>query len=387
MQNFEWKLQTKLYFGENALEQLPAALGTGIKTILLLYGGASIKINGLYDNIIRLLSECNLRILEFGGIQPNPLLSKVYAGIELCRKESVDLILAVGGGSVIDTAKAIGIGVPYQGDVWDFFCKKSQPRSSVPVATVLTIPAAGSEMSNGAVITKDDGMFKRDVTAEFMRPVFSILSPRITYTLPAFQTACGICDIMAHAMERYFTNTTDVALTDAMGEALLRTVIQNAPLVLNDPEHYAARSEIMLAGALAHNDLLGLGRIGDWASHNIEHELSSKYGIAHGAGLAIIFPAWMTYVRNHNIDRFAQFAREVFHIHAESSEAAADAGILALRQFFDQIGLPTTLRQINALPEDLPELADHCSYNPDGTVGNFVKLSRDDVLAIYQLAM
>lgn len=315
-------------------------------------------------------------------------MSLVKEGIKICRENCIDFILAVGGGSAIDSAKAIGVGVPYSGDVWDFCAGKAEPKESLPVGVVLTIAAAGSEASKSSVITNEDGWYKRGINSNIIRPKFAIMNPEFTFTLPPYQTACGVADIMAHIMERYFTNTLNVELTDRLCEAVLKTVINNAPVVLDELNNYNARAEIMWAGTLAHNDLLSTGRIGDWTSHQIEHELSGIYDIAHGAGLAIVFPAWMRYVYKHNISRFAQFATRVWNVKYsfESPEKTALEGINRLEKFFKEIGLPTTLKEAD-IPEDrLKEMADKCKMTNGDTVGNFVKLTKDDVLNILMLA-
>jgi hypothetical protein len=276
-----------------------------------------------------------VEFIELGGVQPNPRLSLVKQGIELCRKHNIDFILAVGGGSVIDSAKAIAVGVPYEGDVWDFYSGKAVPEKALPVGVVLTIPAAGSEASKSSVITNEDGWYKRGLNVEIIRPKFAIMNPEITFTLPPYQTACGAADIMAHVMERYFTHQKDVDFTDRLCEATLKTIIKNVPIVLEEPENYQARAEIMWASTIAHNDLLSTGRIGDWASHAIEHELSGIYDVPHGAGLAVVFPAWMKYVYKEDVDRFVQFATRVWDVEMDFSnpERTALEGIYRLTQF------------------------------------------------------
>ncbi|GAA3319215.1 hypothetical protein GCM10020331_025200 [Ectobacillus funiculus] len=280
-------------------------------------------------SMIELSSPCMSKISKFfelGGVKPNPRVSLVREGVSLCKEHNIDFILAVGGGSVIDSAKAIAAGAKYDGDVWDFFTgKKSTVKDCLPIGVVLTIPAAGSESSDGTVITNEDGLYKRATGHITMRPKFAILNPVLTYTLPSYQTACGITDMMAHILERYFTNEKNVELTDRLCEAALKTIINNAHTVLEDPTNYDARAEIMWSGTIAHNDLLGTGRIGDWASHDIEHEISGIYDIAHGAGLAIVFPAWMKYVYKHDINRFAQFANRVWDVEIDLNNLEKDS--------------------------------------------------------------
>ncbi|GAB6172743.1 iron-containing alcohol dehydrogenase [Paradesulfitobacterium aromaticivorans] len=350
------------------------------------YGGGSVKQSGLYERIVNSLKAEGIDYLELGGVKPNPRLSLVEEGIKLCRAERIKFILAVGGGSVIDSAKAIAIGVPYAGKVWDFYERKARPQATLPVGVVLTIAAAGSEASNSSVITNEDGWLKRGLGAEITRPRFALMNPELTFTLPPHQTAAGVADIMAHIMERYFTNVTNVDLTDRLCEATLKTVIYNAPIVLEEPDNYDARAEIMWAGTIAHNDLLSTGREGDWASHGIEHELSGIYDVAHGAGLATVFPAWMKYVIKHNIDRFVQFAVRVWNVEYsfDAPERTAWEGIERLIEFFRTIGLPVTLTELDVPEDRLEEMAAKCTHS--GPVGNFMKLNKKDVLEILRLA-
>jgi alcohol dehydrogenase len=386
MLNFNYVNKTKIIFGKDTEEAVGKETKAHGKKVLLHYGGGSIKKSGLYDKVMKSLSAEGISVVELGGVQPNPRVSLVREGIKLCRDNNVDFILAVGGGSVIDSAKAIAIGVEYEGDVWDFYSGKAQIKKMLPVGVVLTIPAAGSEASTSSVITNEDGWYKRGTGSDMMRPVFAIMNPELTFTLPAYQTACGATDIMAHVMERYFTNVQDVDLTDRLCEATLKTVIKNVPTAIKEPENYAARAEVMWAGTIAHNDLLGTGRAGDWASHDIEHELSAIYDIAHGAGLAIVFPAWMKYVYKHDVLRFAQFAERVWEVELDlrNLEKCAEEGIERMKNFFKSIGLPTSLKDAD-IPEDcLQEMAKKCTGSR--TLGNFVKLGEEDVLSILKLA-
>jgi alcohol dehydrogenase len=301
-------------------------------------------------------------------------------------KNLSDFILAVGGGSVIDSAKAIAAGAKYDGEVWDFFTGKAAVTDCLPIGVVLTIPAAGSETSSGTVITNEDGGSKRATGHMKMRPQFAILNPVLTYTLPSYQTACGITDMMAHILERYFTTEKNVDLTNRLCEATLKTIIHNAHTVIEEPTNYAARAEIMWSGTIAHNDLLGTGRIGDWGSHDIEHELSGIYDIAHGAGLAIIFPAWMKYVYKHDINRFVQFANRVWDVEIDMNnlEKTALAGIKKTEQFFRSIGMPVTHKEAAIGEEHFEEMAKKATER--GPLGNFIKLYEPDVYQIYQLA-
>lgn len=386
MENFTFRNATKIIFGKDAENYVGTETARYGSKVLLHYGGGSIKKYGLYDRVLKSLKDANLEIIELGGVQPNPRLSLVKRGIDIYRKEKVDFILAVGGGSVIDSAKAIASGVLYSGDVWDFFTKKAVAKEAIPLGVVLTIPAAGSESSAATVITNEKGSYKRAFENEILRPKFAILNPEISYTLPHYQTACGIADIMAHIMERYFTRVQNVDLTDRLCEATLETVIGNTPLVLKKPNSYQARAEIMWAGTIAHNDLLGTGRIGDWASHGIEHELSGIYDIAHGAGLSIIFPAWMKYVYKQDVERFAQFAVRVWNVEADfkNVEKVALEGIKRLEEFYKKIGLPITLKEANISYDRLEEMAEKCTEG--GPRGNFVRLDKNDVLEILMLA-
>ena len=386
MENFTFRNATKIIFGKDAENKAGAETAKYGNKVLLHYGGESIKKYGLYDRVLKSLKDAGLEIIELGGVQPNPRLSLVKKGIDLCRKEKIDSILAVGGGSVIDSAKAIASGISYDGDVWDFFTGKAVLEKIVPVGVILTIPASGSESSGSLVITKEEGLYKRGFVNELLRPEFAILNPEISYTLPPYQTACGVSDIMAHIMERYFTTVMDVDLTDRLCEAALKTVINNAPIVLKEPESYGARAEIMWAGTIAHNNILATGRIGDWGSHAIEMEISGLYDLAHGAGLAIIFPAWMKYVYKKDLKRFAQFAVRVWNEEPDFNdiEKTALAGIKRLGDFYKGIGLPLTLKEAEIPYDRLEEMAGKCAERE--TVGNFVRLNEADILAILMLA-
>ena len=388
MDNFTFHNPTKIIFGKATENKVGAEVKRYSQKVLLCYGGGSIKRTGLYDRVINSLKGNNIEYFEISGVKPNPRLSLVQEGIKLCREKNINFILAVGGGSVIDTAKAIAVGVPYEGDVWDFYVGKARVKAALPVGTILTIPAAGSEASNSSVITNEEGWYKKGLTTDYIYPVFSILNPELTYTLPAYQTACGAADMMAHIMERYFTNTDNVELTDRLCEATLKTIINNVPKAIEDPEDYNSRAEIMWSATIAHNNLLNTGRIGDWASHAIEHELSAIYDIPHGAGLSIIFPAWMKYVYSHDINRFLQFSARVWDVdfHFSSPEEIALEGINRMMNFFKSIGLPVTLREAGISDDKFEEMAGKCTNFGQHTVGNFVKLTRDDIINIYKLA-
>lgn len=388
MDNFTFKSPTKIIFGKGTENQVGKEVKQYSDKILLCYGGGSIKKTGLYDRVTASLKESGIDFLEISGVMPNPRLGLVKEGIKLCRDNNINFILAVGGGSAIDTAKAIAVGVPYEGEVWDFYEGKATITNPLPVGVVLTIPAAGSEASTSSVITNEDGWYKRGIGSDLIRPVFAIMNPELTFTLPSSQTLYGASDIMAHIMERYFTNSKGVDFTDRLCEATLKTIINNLQIVLQEPENYDARANIMWASTIAHNGLLNTGRLGDWASHGIEHELSAIYDIAHGAGLSIIFPAWMKYVYKHDVNRFIQFAVRVWDVDLsfESSEAVALEGINRLTQFFKRVGLPVSLSEVNIDEERFEEMADKCTNSDKRTLGQFVKLNKQDIINIYNLA-
>ncbi len=387
MDNFSFYSPTEFVFGKDTENDCGRyVLKHGGKRVLLHYGGGSAVKSGLLGRVKKSLEDCGIFYTELGGVKPNPRDSKVYEGIELCKKENLDFILSVGGGSVIDSAKAIAAGVCYEGDFWDFYCGKAVIKAALPVATILTIAAAGSEGSGDSVITKEDGMEKRGAGSDLLRPRFSILNPELTFTLPPYQTACGATDIMAHVFERYFTNTKEVEITDRLCEAVLMTMVKETPRVIADPENYEARANIMWAGTVAHTNIVGVGRSQDWNSHGIEHELSGMYDVAHGAGLAVIMPAWMEFVYKHDIMRFAQMAVRVFgcQMNFENPEATALEGIKRFRRFLHDIGMPINFKELGAKEEDIPALARNMGIK-DKTWG-FVRLSEEDVRAIYTIA-
>lgn len=387
MFNFNFSAPTEIVFGKDTQHSTGEYVKKYANKVLLHYGGGSIKRSGLYDDIVNSLHKSGVEFVELGGVVPNPRLSLVHEGIELCKREGVDFIIAVGGGSVIDSSKAIAVGVNYDGDVWDFFERKLPVESSIGIGVVLTIPAAGSESSSSAVITNEDGLYKRSIGSEKIVPKFAIMNPELTFTLPEYQTGCGISDIFAHLMERYFTSTTNVDYSDRLIEASMRTLIYNAPKVFANPNDYDARAEIMWVGTIAHNGLLDCGRGGDWASHNIEHELSGLYDIAHGAGLSIIFPAWMKHVYEHDIGRFVQFAVRVFDVDLayEDLSAVALEGIGRLEKFYQSIGMPIRLSDADIDDSDFDELASKATDR--GNFGGFASLGKQDVLSILKLAL
>ncbi len=389
MENFVFYSPTYFLFGKNEEEKAGKYVRRfGGSKVMVHFGGGSVKRSGLLDRVEASLAAEGIAYVELGGVRPNPRSGLVYEGIELCRREGVDFILAVGGGSTIDSAKAIAAGVVYEGDFWDYYQDKPVEKA-LPVGTVLTIAAAGSEGSPDSVITKEDGMFKRGASGEALRPVFSILNPALTQTLPPYQTACGITDIMAHLLERYFTNTKDVEVTDRLLEGLLLTMVHEAPRVIADPDNYEARANIMWAGMMAHNNSCGVGREQDWASHAIEHELSAVYDCAHGAGLAVVFPAWMTYNMKHDINRFAQLAVRVWGCQMDFAhpEVTAKAGIDSFQRFLKSIGMPVDFAELGAKEDDIPAMAHNACYGDGGCgeIGGFVKLKEQDVVNIYKL--
>lgn len=388
MNNFRFWSPTEFVFGRNTVKNTAQLIKKyGGTKVLIHYGGQSAIKSGLLASIENNLQNEFVDYVKLGGVVPNPEDTLVYEGIELCRKENVNFILAVGGGSVIDSAKAIAAGVPYAGDFWNFFERTVSINKALPVATVLTIPAAGSEGSDSMVITKTKGMLKRGAGSSLLRPVFAVMDPELTFTLPANQTAYGIADMMAHIMERYFTQTKGVEVTDRMCEGLLKSIIQEAPVVIAEPKNYDARANIMWAGTVAHNGICGVGREEDWATHGLEHELSALYGVAHGAGLAVMFPAWMQYVYTSGIDRFVQFAVRVWDIEptADKKETALK-GIHALKDFFSSIGLPVTFNELGAKVSDIDKLIETLKINSGGKLGKFVELDMDDCRKIYETA-
>ncbi len=389
MENFTFYSPTKFVFGkdmENQAGELVREFGG--KKVLLHFGGKSAEKSGLLSRVRQSLKASGIDFVELGGVHPNPLDDLVYEGIELCKKNGVDFILAVGGGSVIDSSKAIALGVCYDGDFWDFYSNKANPSKALPVGTVLTIAAAGSEGSGDSVITKKDGMVKRGTGGDCIRPRFSILNPALTQTLPAYQTACGATDIMAHVCERYFTNTKNVETTDRLCEAVLLSMVHETPKVIADPNDYEARANIMWAGMVAHNNIVGVGRDQDWNSHRIEHELSGLYDCAHGAGLAVIMPSWMEYVWRHDVMRFAQWSERVWGVKMDYAdpESTVREGIHRFRLFLHDIGMPINFDELGAKEEDIPTLVKKLGLAEGQTTGGFVHLSSDDIAKIYQIA-
>jgi len=389
MKNFHFYSPTYFVFGKKKESDTGKMVRKFNGTrVLLHYGTGSVVRSGLLDRVKASLTNEGIYFAELGGVVPNPRSGLVYEGIELCRKENIDFIVAVGGGSAIDSAKAIAMGVHYDGDFWDLFSGKAICKKAVPVATILTIAAAGSEGSNSTVITHENGNLKRGSGSDLIRPVFSILNPELTMSLPNYQTACGAVDMMAHVMERYFTNTPDVEITDRLCEGILLTVIKETPKALADANDYESRANLMWAGMVAHNDICGVGREQDWTSHVLEHELSGLYDVAHGAGLAVMFPAWMKYVMQHDVMRFAQFAVRIWGCEmnfAQPQETALE-GIHRYENFLRSVGMPVRFSEIGAKEEDIPLLVQQTGLE-NGFMGSFVKLNATDIENIYRLAV
>ena len=389
MENFIFHSPTCFVFGKDTENQAGEYVKKfGGKKVLVHYGGSSAKKSGLLDRVEASLQKEGIPYVTLGGVQPNPRSGLVYEGIELCRKENVDFVLAVGGGSVIDSSKAIAAGTIYDGDFWDFYTGKVI-EEALPVGTILTIAAAGSEGSPDSVITKEEGMFKRGASGPAIRPKFSILNPQLTQTLPPYQTAAGVTDIMAHLYERYLTNSKEVEVTDRLIEGLLLTMRHEGPRVIADPNNYEARANIMWAGMVAHNHICGVGRSQDWNSHNIEHELSALYDCAHGAGLAVTMPAVFKYVMNHDIMRFARVAVRVWgcQMDFDHPEVTALEGINAFQNFLISLGMPKNFEELGAKEEDIPKLVEVLCRGDgrDGTITGFVTLNEQDCTNIYKL--
>lgn len=386
MNDFTYCNPTKIIFGRNTDEQIGKECAAYGKT-LIIYGGGSAEKSGLLSRVRKSLENAGVQYCEIGGVKPNPRLELVRRAAELAKKEQVKLILAVGGGSVIDTAKAVSTGAVYEGDVWDFFLKTAVPKANLPVGTVLTIPAAGSESSPTSVISDEENKDKRSCTTPLHYPVFSVLNPENTLSLPAYQIACGASDILAHLMERYFVNTEHCDVTDRQIEGAVQSLMRIAPLTLNEPDNYDYRAELVWVGTIAHNGSLDTGRGGDWASHQIEHQLSAYYDIAHGAGLSIIFPAWMKYVSKTNPHKLVQFGKRVFGIDNADDNAVIDEMIGRLEDFYRSIGMPVRLSEVGIGTEYFPEMADKACAQKDYKLGSYISIMPSDAEEIYKLAL
>lgn len=390
MLDFQFYSPTYFEFGRKAEEKTGELVKRfGGKKVLLHYGGGSVVRSGLLLRVKESLDQQQIEYVELGGVVPNPRASKVYEGIDLVRAEKVDFILAVGGGSVLDSAKAIAVGAPYTGDFWELYEKMIPVEEVMKVGCVITLPATGSEASASSVISNEEKKMKYGYGSDLIRPVFSVMNPELTFTLPAYQTACGAVDILSHILERYFSNTEGCDLTDRLSEATMKSVIENTLTVMEEPENYDARANMFWAGTIAHNNLLGVGKEQDWSSHAMEHELSALYDVAHGAGLAVVLPAYMTYVLPQHVLRFAQLAHRVWDIEMNFSnpEITALMGINAFVEFFKEIGMPTTLQELGAKEEDIPYLAEHCRIKKGDKLGNFEPLTRAQIAEVYRLML
>ncbi|PEW66417.1 NADH-dependent alcohol dehydrogenase [Bacillus cereus] len=387
MQNFVFRNPTKLIFGKGQLEQLKTEIPQFGKKVLLVYGGGSIKRNGIYDNVISILKDINAEVFELTGVEPNPRVSTVKKGIQICKENGVEFILAVGGGSVIDCTKAIAAGSKYDGDVWDIVTKKTFANEALPFGTVLTLAATGSEMNAGSVITNWETNEKYGWGSPVTFPQFSILDPVHTTSVPKDQTIYGMVDIMSHVLEQYFHHGTNTELQDRYCEAVLKTVIETAPKLLSDLENYEHRETILYCGTMALNGILAMGVKGDWATHNIEHAVSAVHDIPHGGGLAILFPNWMKHVVEENVSRFKQFAIRVFNVETDgkTEREIALEGIQALRQFWTSIEAPVTLSDYAIGENEIDLMVDKAMAY--GEFGNFKKLNKDDVLSIYKASL
>ena len=392
MKDFNYYAPTEVVFGENSEEQIAALVKKyGGTKVLVHYGGKSAERSGLLDKICGLLDDSGIAFKKLGGVVPNPRLSLVHEGIKLCRKEGIDFILAVGGGSVIDSSKAIAYGVPYKGEVWDFYLGKDKATEMLPVACVLTIPAAGSEMSEASVITNEDGDVKLGYSNNLSRPKFAIMNPKRTFTLPPYQTAAGVTDMMMHTMERYFTKDDDMDLTTDIAEAMLRSMKDAIFAVLKNPEDYRYRAQIMWGGSLMHNGLTGCGVTDDWATHQLEHELSGMFNVTHGAGLAAIWPSWARYVMHENLSRFVRFAANVMNVPNDFTdpEGTALKGIEAMERFYHAIGMPINIKELigkDITDEEIKEMTRKCSRNYQHTCGQLKVLKAEDMENIYKMA-
>ena len=385
MLDFIYENQTRMIFGKNALNQLGEQMRKlGSRVMVVYYGDGFVERVGLLDKVRQQLTESGVEMIELPGVLPNPRMGLAYEGIRICKEKKVEALLAIGGGSVIDTCKTICMGACYDGDAWDFFTG-TQAQRTLPLGVILTIPAAGSESSLDAVMTLEEGHLKRaSCSAPFIRPVFALMDPQVTFTLPPYQTACGCCDIIAHVMERYFTPTPEVDVTDRLCEGLISAVMRAARRVMINPQDYDARAEIMLAGSYAHNNMVGIGRVQDWASHGMGHEISALSDAAHGATLAVMLPAWMKYVYKADVKRFAQFANRVMEVAyiPDGDEQMALEGIKRFQQFIRDLNLPTRLDQLGVTAEDIPLMARKCRR-----AGSFMPLNEEDIAKVYTIAL
>lgn len=387
MENFVFKSGTRIVFGKNSENTVGEYIAKYSRKVLIHYGGDYLKEFGILDRIIKSLEKNGIEYVVLDGVVPNPRLSLVYEGIKICKEENIDFVLAIGGGSAIDSSKAIALGAKYDGDVWDFYSGKATPKSALKVGTVLTIPGSGSEMSESSIITNEEKNLKCGIDCELIVPEFSILNPEMCYTIPPYLMSCGIADILSHLFERYFTTTKSSVLSDHLLEGAMKAVLEVGPKIKKDPKNYNYCSEIMWLATVSHNGMLDAGRVSDWGSHRIEHEISALYDITHGAGMAIVFPAWMKYVKNENMERFEQLATRVFGVpNGEDKQAIVDSGIARLEEFFKSLGLKTTLTEAGVPVDRFEEMALKAIGNSE-FVGRFKQLKKDDIVEILKLAI
>ncbi|GAA0180402.1 iron-containing alcohol dehydrogenase [Clostridium sediminicola] len=387
MENFTFKSATKIIFGKDAENTVGEHVIKHSRKVLIHYGGDYLKEFGILDRIIKSLEKNGVECVVLDGVVPNPRLSLVYKGIEICKKENIDFVLAIGGGSAIDSSKAIALGTKYDGDVWDFYSGKATPKEALKVGTILTIPGSGSEMSESSIITNEEKNLKCGIDCELIVPEFSILNPEMCYTIPPYFMSCGIADILSHLFERYFTPTKSSVLSDYLLEGAMKAILEVGPKMKKEPKNYDNCAEIMWLATVSHNGMLDAGRITDWASHRIEHEISALYDITHGAGMAIIFPAWMKYVKNVNIDRFVQLATRVFGVENENNkEIVVEKGIACLEEFFKSLGLKITLTEAGIPVDRFEEMEIKAIGNSDH-IGNFKQLKKGDIVEILKLAI
>ncbi|WP_273327074.1 iron-containing alcohol dehydrogenase [Vallitalea guaymasensis] len=385
MQNFECKLGTRVVFGEGRENEVGKYVAGYSKKVLIHYGGDYLKEYGILDRITKSLEENNIEYVIFDGVVPNPRLSLVNEGIKICREQDIDFILAVGGGSAIDSSKAIALGTMYDGDVWDFYTGQATPEKALKVGVVLTIPGSGSEMSESSIITNEKENLKCGIDTEVIVPEFAILNPEMCYTIPPYLLSCGIADTLTHLFERYFTPTKNVVITDYLIEGAMKALLEIGPKLKEDPKNYDYCAEFMWIATIAHNGTMDVGRASDWGSHRIEHEISALYDITHGGGMAIIYPAWMKYVKNQDIDRFNQLATRVFGIDNTDKEEAADEGIKKVEEFFRTLGLKTTLTEADIPLDRFEEMAEK-AVGEAGFVGRFKRLEVKDIIEILNIA-
>lgn len=389
MLNFEYYTPTKVFFGKEQENKIGEIISNyGYRKIMLIYGKESIKKNGLYDTVVNSLKNHSIDFIEMGGVEPNPKIEFVREAVLFAKKENVELVLAVGGGSVIDTAKYTALGAVSDCDVWEFVVGKQKPITALPVGCILTIAAAGSEMSWSAVVSDLSQNMKRGLASDVIRPLFAICNPELTYTVSPYQTACGISDILAHTMERYFTPCEPFDITDQIAESVMRSVINAASVVMNKPDDYEARANIMWASSLSHNNLTGCGRINALPVHQLEHALSGEFdSVAHGAGLAVLFPAWAKYVYSYNIPRFSNFARNVWGVSESDDKLAAEQGIQKMAEFFKRIGMPSNMSEFGVDTDAIDRLTDLCTFNNTRTINSVIELKYDDIKNIFKACL